>query len=68
MMSAKLVPLGLLKINIFSNKGYGIITSAYDINNKISSRNSKYIVDVVMWLKFGNSSISMREVIVTSIL
>ena len=68
MMSAKLVPLGLLKINIFSNKGYGIITSAYDITNKILSSNSKYIVDVVMWLKFGNSSISMREVILTSIL
>ena len=67
-MSAKLVPLGLLKINIFSNKDYGIITCAYDVTNKILSRNSKYIVDVVMWLKFGNSSISMREVIVTSIL
>ena len=26
-----------------------------------------YIVDVVMWSKFGNSSISMGEVIITSI-
>ena len=25
-----------------------------------------YVVDAVMWQKFGNSSISMREVIITS--
>ena len=30
------------------------------------TRNSNYIVDVVMKPKFGNSSISMREVITTS--
>ena len=29
---------------------------------------SIYIIDVDMWLKFGNSSISLREVIITSIL
>ena len=29
---------------------------------------SNYIVDVVMWPKFGNSSISMREVMITTIL
>ena len=27
-----------------------------------------YIVDVVMWPKFGNSNISMREAIIISIL
>ena len=35
------------------------------VTSKVLSRDSNYIVDVVMWLKFGNCSISMREVIVT---
>ena len=60
MMSAKLATLGLLKIKIFWNKGYDVITSVYDINNKILSRDTNQIVDVVMWPKFDNSSISMR--------
>ena len=38
----------------------------YDVTKKILSRDSNYIVDVVTWPKFGNSSISMREVIITS--
>ena len=37
------------------------------LTNKILSYESSYIIDVVMWPKFGNSSISVREVI-TSIL
>ena len=37
-----------------------------DVTNKILSRHSNCIVDAVMWPKFGNSSISMREVIITS--
>ena len=32
-----------------------------DVTNKILSSDSNYIVDVVMWPKFGNCSISMRE-------
>ena len=32
------------------------------------SRDSNYIVDVVMWPKFGYSSTSMREVIMTLVL
>ena len=59
---------GLLKITVFWNKGYDVIISVDDVTNKILSRDSNYIVDVVMWPKFGNSSISMREVIITSIL
>ena len=35
---------------------------------KILSRDSNYIVFVVMWPKFGNSNISMREVIIISTL
>ena len=38
----------------------------HDTTNKILSRDSIYIVDVVVWAKFGNSSISMREIIITS--
>ena len=68
MMSAKMATLGLLKLKVFWNKGYGVIISVYDITNKILSRDSNYIVNVVMWPKFGNSSISMREVVVTLIL
>ena len=39
-----------------------------DVTKKVFSCNSNYIVDVVMWLKLGNSSISMREVTIASIL
>ena len=67
-MSEKMNILGLLKTKAFINKGQCVIISSHDVTNKISSRDSNYIVDVVMWPKFGNSSISMREVIITSIL
>ena len=60
--------LGLLKIKIFWNKGYDVIISVHDVTNKILSLDSYYIVDMVKWPKFDNSSISMREVILTSIL
>ena len=48
MMSAKLTTPGLLKTKIFRNKGYDAIILDYDIINKILSRDSNYIVDVVM--------------------
>ena len=54
MMSAKLATLGLLKIKVFWNKGYEVITSVSDVTNEILSRDSDYIVDLVMWPKFGN--------------
>ena len=68
MMSAKMATPGLLKIKTFWNKGYYAICSVYDATNKILSHDSNYIVAVVMWPKFGNSSICRREVILTSIL
>ena len=68
MMSAKLATLSLLKLKVFWNKGYDDIISVYDVTNKILSRDSNYIVEVVMRPKFGNSSVSMREVIITLIL
>ena len=68
MMSAKMATPGLLKITVFWNKGYDVIISVHDVTNKILSRDSNYIIDVVMWPKFGNSSICIREVIITSVL
>ena len=68
MMSAKVGTPGLFKIKLFWNKGYYVIYSVYDVTHKILSHDSNYIMDVVMWAKFGNSSICIREVIITSIL
>ena len=68
MMSAKMATLGILKKTVFWNKGYDLIIPVDDVPNKILSDDSNYIVDVLMWLKFGNSSISIRGVITTSIL
>ena len=68
MMSAKMATPGHLKITAFWNIGYDVIISVDDVTNKILSRNSNYIVDVFMSPEFGNSSISMIEVITTSIL
>ena len=67
MMSAKMATPGLLKIRVFWNKGYDVIIFVYDVTNKILSRNSNYIIDVVMWPKFGRYNISMRKVIITLI-
>ena len=62
-MPAKVATPSLLKTTVFWNKGYGVIIPVDDVTNKILSRDSNYIVDVFMWPKFRNSSISMREVI-----
>ena len=59
--------VGFLQLKVFWSKGYDVIIYVHDITNKVLSRESNYIVDVV-WPKFGNSSISMKEVIITSIL
>ena len=56
MMSAKLDILGLLKIKVFRNKGYDVIISVIDVTSKTLSRDSNYIVDVVMCPKFGKLS------------
>ena len=67
MMSVKMATLGLLKIKVSWNKDYDVIIYVYDVTSKILSYDSNYIVNVVMWPKFGNSSISTREVIIPSI-
>ena len=68
MMSAKKATPGLLKVTVFWNKDYGVIIPVDNVTNKILSFDSYYIGDMFMWPKFGNSSISMGEVITTSIL
>ena len=46
---AKLPTPGLLKIKVFRNNNY-------DVTNKVLWRDSNYIIDMVMWPKFGISS------------
>ena len=58
MMSTKLATLGRLVVKLLWNKIYGVIIFVHDIANQISSSDSNYIVDAVMWPKFGSSSIS----------
>ena len=67
MMSAKIAIPDLLEIKVFWNKGYDVIIYVHDVNNKVLCLDSNYIVNVAMWPKFGNSSISIREVIIISI-
>ena len=67
-MSAKIATPGFLKIKIFWKKDYDLIIFVHDVSKKILSCDSNYIVDMVMWPKFGNPSISMREIIIISIL
>ena len=60
---------GLLKIKAFWKKVYDVIIFVHDAINKILSRDSNYNVNVVVkWPKFGNSSIFVRDVIITLIL
>ena len=47
-ISAKLALSGFLKLNIFQNKGYDTIIPDFDVTNKILSRDSHFIRDVVM--------------------
>ena len=68
MISTKLATLDLPEIKLFWNNGYEVVNFFHDVSDKILSRDSNYIVDVIMWPKFGNSSVSMREVIIASIL
>ena len=63
MMSAKMVTPGLPKIKLCFKKVHDFIICIYDVSNNFFSGDSDYIVDVVMWPKFGNSSIYIRKVI-----
>ena len=68
MMPAKMATLGYLKIKSSWKKVYDLLTSVYDVTNKILLLDSIYIVNVVMLAKFSNSSTYMKQVIITSIL
>ena len=71
MMSAKMATLGCLKIKVSWKKCYDVITYIHDVTKHILSRDSNCFVDVVMvvmWPKFGNSNIYMKEFLITSIL
>ena len=48
MILAKLATPGLLEIKAFRNKGYGVIIPDCDVTNKVLSRDSNDIVDVIM--------------------
>ena len=60
--------LDLLKIKVYWNKNYDAMISVHEVINKILSSVSNYTVDVVMWSKSGNFSISIRKVTITSTL
>ena len=68
MMSSKMATPDLFEIKVFWSKAYDVMIYVHDVTNKFLSRDSNYIVDVVMWPRVGNSSISLRQVIITSIL
>ena len=65
-MSPKIATQDLLKIKVIWKNGYDVIIFVHDIMKQIFSRDSNCVVDVVVWP--GNSSIYIREVIITSIL
>ena len=68
MKSAKMASPGLLKIKVCWKNGYDVIIPVHDVINKNLSYELNHNVNVIMWPKFGNSSISVREVIIVSIL
>ena len=43
-----MVTLALLKIEVFSNKDYDAIICVHDVTGKVLSRDSNYIVNVVV--------------------
>ena len=68
MVHSKLATLGVLKTKLFWNKIYDILVLVHKVTNKILSSDSNYIVDLVIWAKFGNSTLSLWEVVIATIL
>ena len=56
MMTTKVATPGLLKIKVLWNKGYYVVYSVYDVNNKILSHDSNYNMDVVMRPRFDQKN------------
>ena len=67
-MSAKMATPDFLKIKDFWKISHDFIISVHDVTSKTLSRDLNYNLYVIMSSNFGNSSISVREVIITSIL
>ena len=55
-------------MKVFWKESYEVIISVNDIIIEIFSRDSDYIIDVVMRPKLGNSNVSVTEVIITAAL
>ena len=69
MMSAKMATLDLCKIKVFWNKGYEVITSVWRQQQKFITWLKLYYRCLLSCdQKFHNSSTSLRELIITSIL
>ena len=66
MIIVKLTASCLLKITLFLNEFYDVITTVYDFTKKFLSGYSSCIIDLPVWLRFGSTSISMKQVIITS--
>ena len=64
-MSVAMATPGLLKMTVFWNKGYDVIIPVDDVTNNILTPDSNHIVFI--WPKFGNCSISMKDVITTGV-
>ena len=47
-MVAKLTILSPIKMKLFRHKGYDVMISVHDITDKILSRDSNYVIAVVM--------------------
>ena len=62
LMLTKMATIGLLKVKLFWKQGYEVIINVHDVTNRILSRESNFIVNVVMEPKL------MREVIINSTL
>ena len=60
--------LGLRKIKAIWNKGSDVIMFVHEVLHKNLSRDPNYIVVVIMSPKFGSSSVSVTELVITSIL
>ena len=59
MLPANIATSDLPQVKIFWDKDYDAIISLHDITKKNLSRDTNHIIDMIMWRKFGNSSISM---------
>ena len=61
MLSIKMTITGSVEIKVSWNKSYDVIICLDGVINKVLSDNLNHIVEMVMWPKFVNSSISIRE-------